>query len=165
MLTFEVSKQASITISSKWLKEIVDAFASQRKLKGQWYFSLAFVDGKTIKKLNRIYRGKDKVTDVLSFEEDHNNFIDLSTNQKYLGEIVICVAQAKRQAKEIKCSLDNEIARLLVHGLSHLSGYDHENTTKKEADKMLKFEKKILVKLKIWDVFKFEEDPKNHLKH
>lgn len=161
MLTFEVNKQVSIIISNQWLQTVVDAFAKEQKLKGKWYFSLAFVDDKTIKKLNKIYRGKNKVTDVLSFEEDFNNFVDLSSDRKYLGEIVICVPQTKKQAKEVKCSLSNEVARLVVHGLAHLSGYDHENVSEREANRMFQLEKRILIKLKLWDIFKFEEEQIN----
>lgn len=158
MLLFEVSKQTNISISRKWLSDIAKAFDQEKKLKGKWYFSLAFVDSKTIKRLNKIYRGKNKITDVLSFEEDFKDFVDLPIDRKYLGEIVICVPQAKKQAQDIKCSLNKEIARLLVHGLAHLSGYDHELSGHWEAERMLQFEKRILVKLKIWSIFKFEEE-------
>lgn len=162
MLFFEISKQTKITISNKWITEITTEFNSARKLKGRWYYSLAFVDNKTIKHLNKTYRSKDKITDVLSFEDNLKNFIDSPSDQKYLGEIVICVPQAKIQAQEIKCSFSNEIARLLIHGLAHLSGFDHDNVSDKIALKMLRFEKKILIKLQIWDIFKFEEDPINN---
>lgn len=161
MLLFEVSKQTNIPISGKWLSNIAEAFDQEKRFKGKWYFSLAFVDKRTMKRLNRIYRGKNTATDVLSFEEDFKNFVDLPIDRKYLGEIVICVPQAKKQARDLKCSLKKEIARLLVHGLAHLSGYDHERGGDKEADRMLQFEKRILLKLKIWDIFKFEEGPIN----
>lgn len=161
MLLFEVSKQTSVVVPNKWLQKVADVFAKEKKLKGSWYFSLVFVDNKTIKRLNKIYRGKNIPTDVLSFEEDSKNFVDLPMDRKCLGEIVICVPQAKKQSKDIKCSLNNEITRLLVHGLAHLSGYDHERSGPKEAAKMLLFEKKILIKLGIWDIFKFEEEPIN----
>ncbi len=161
MLSIEINKQTKVSISNKWLQQVTTEFNYAKKLKGKWYYSLAFVDNETIKRLNKTYRGKNKITDVLSFEDSLNNFIDAPADQKYLGEIVICVPQAKIQAKEIKCSLGNEVARLLVHGLSHLTGLDHENVSDKEAKKMLRFEKKILIKLQIWDIFKFEEDPHN----
>jgi len=158
MLTFEVSKQIDISITNRWLHTVATAFAKEAKLKNKSYFSLAFVDNKTIKRLNKNYRGKDCVTDVLSFAEDFKDFVDLPVDKKYLGEIVISVPQAKKQAKDLGCSLKNEVARLIIHGLSHLIGYDHEGTSQKEADKMLSFEKKILIRLNIWDLFSFEED-------
>ena len=158
MLTFEVNKQTNIAISKGWLQQVATAFAKEEKLNGGWYFSLAFVDDKTIKRLNNSYRGKNVATDVLSFAEDFKNFVDLPVDRKYLGEIVISVAQAKKQAKDLNCSLKNEVARLVVHGLSHLAGYNHEGTGKHQADKMLKFEKAILSRLHIWELFKFEEN-------
>lgn len=158
MLTFEVNKQAPISISSNWFKKIADAFARENKLTGQWYFSLAFVDNKTIRKFNRLYRGRDCVTDVLSFSEENNKFGNLVEEEKYLGEIVISAPQAKKQARELRCSLKNEVGRLLVHGLAHLAGYDHEGQDPKNARKMLKLEKRVLAKLKIWQIFNFEEE-------
>lgn len=164
MLTFEVSKQTNILIPKRWLDKIATAFAKENKLKGKWYFSLAFVDNKTIKNLNNTYRGKNCPTDVLSFAEDFKNFVDLPIDRKYLGEIVISVPQTRKQAYELKCSLKNEVARLIVHGLSHLVGYDHEDASKKESDKMLSFEKSVLKSLSIWNLFQFEEEAQNTVK-
>ena len=158
MLTFEVNKQEPVSISSSWLKKIAESFAQENKLTGQWHFSLAFVDNKTIRKFNRLYRGQDCATDVLSFSEENNKFGNLTEEKKYLGEIIISVSQAKKQARELGCSLPNEVARLLVHGLAHLAGYDHEGQDPKNARKMLKLEKRVLIKLKIWPIFKFEEE-------
>jgi conserved hypothetical protein TIGR00043 len=74
-----------------------------------------------IKRLNKLYRNKDKPTDVLSFPigEKVNGWL-------ILGDVVISVDTAKRQAKELGYSLEEELKRLLVHGLVHLLGYDHE---------------------------------------
>ena len=59
------------------------------------------------------------------------------------------------------CSFKNEVARLLVHGLAHLLGYDHQGEDIRTAQKMLGLEKRVLVKLKIWQIFKFEEEEQN----
>jgi len=162
MLLFEVSQQTKISISYKWIQQIAESFNAVQKLKGDWYFSLAFVDQKTIKQLNKTYRGKNTVTDVLSFENNQKDFVAMPADKNYLGEIVICVSQARVQAQDLKCNLSQEVARLLVHGLAHLSGYDHENCSAHKALQMLQFEKKILLKLGIWDIFKFEADPQNY---
>ena len=79
--------------------------------------TIAFVSDKRIRELNRQFRGVDKATDVLSFpaEEKFN-----------LGDIAVSVDTAAVQAKENGLTLDGEIAQLIVHGLLHLSGYDHE---------------------------------------
>jgi len=79
--------------------------------------TIAFVSDKKIRELNRQFRGVDKATDVLSFPaEEPNN----------LGDVAISVETAATQAKENRLSFENEIAQLILHGLLHLSGYDHE---------------------------------------
>jgi len=83
--------------------------------------SIVLVSDAQIKRLNKLYRHKDKPTDVLSFPigEKVNGWL-------ILGDIVISVDTAKRQAQELGYSLEEELKRLLVHGLVHLLGYDHE---------------------------------------
>ncbi|WP_299198762.1 rRNA maturation RNase YbeY [Thermocrinis sp.] len=83
--------------------------------------SIALVSDTQIKRLNKLYRNKDKPTDVLSFPigEKVEDWL-------ILGDIVISVDTAKRQAQELGHSLEEELKRLLVHGLVHLLGYDHE---------------------------------------
>jgi probable rRNA maturation factor len=83
--------------------------------------SIVLVSDPQIKRLNKLYRNKDKPTDVLSFPigEKVNGWL-------ILGDIVISVDTARRQAKEFGYSLEEELKRLLVHGLVHLLGYDHE---------------------------------------
>ena len=79
--------------------------------------TIAFVSDKRIRELNRQFRGVDKATDVLSFpaEEEFN-----------LGDVAVSVDTATVQAKENGLTLDGEIAQLILHGLLHLCGYDHE---------------------------------------
>jgi probable rRNA maturation factor len=67
--------------------------------------------------LNQQFRGVDKATDVLSFPADEPD---------NLGDVAISVDTAAKQAKENDLQFDNEIAQLILHGLLHLSGYDHE---------------------------------------
>lgn len=79
--------------------------------------TIAFVSDESIRKLNKQFRQVDKPTDVLSFpaEEEDN-----------LGDIAIAVETAAAQAEQNGLTLDGEIAQLILHGLLHLSGYDHE---------------------------------------
>jgi probable rRNA maturation factor len=79
--------------------------------------TIAFVSDKKIRELNRQFRGVDKATDVLSFPAEETN---------NLGDVAISVETAATQAKENRLSFENEIAQLILHGLLHLSGYDHE---------------------------------------
>lgn len=79
---------------------------------------VSYVDDGEIRRLNRMYRGKDSVTDVLSFASD---FVEHTGT---LGDVVISYAQAVRQAEEGDVEL--ELVDLIVHGILHVLGYDHE---------------------------------------
>ena len=86
-------------------------------------FTLTFVDPESIRELNQTYRDVDAVTDVLSFESGGE--YDPETGLAYLGDIVICLDQAQKQADKSGHSLEYEIGLLEIHGLLHLLGYDH----------------------------------------
>ena len=95
--------------------------------------TIVFVADEAIKKLNRQFRGKNYATDVLSFPSEAEVFeVD---QQKHLGEVVISVQRAAAQARENGLSFSNEVKQLILHGLLHLSGYDHE-TDKGEMDRL-----------------------------
>jgi probable rRNA maturation factor len=98
--------------------------------------TIAFVSDKSIRKLNQQFRGIDKVTDVLSFPADEPG---------NLGDVAVSVETAATQAKENGLSFDIEIAQLILHGLLHLSGYDHET----DNGEMNRFELRLRRKLKI----------------
>lgn len=104
--------------------------------------SILLVGDKKMKELNLNFRGKDKTTDVLSFPQELTK--DISPNLPIvLGDIVINLQQAKRQAEERGISLYEEIYQLLIHGFLHLLGYDHEKN-RYEQRKMRRLEKEIL---------------------
>ncbi|HEX7330101.1 MAG TPA: rRNA maturation RNase YbeY [Pyrinomonadaceae bacterium] len=86
---------------------------------GESSATIAFVSDKRIRELNRQFRGIDKATDVLSFPAG-------GPDESNLGDIAISTETAATQAKENSLSFDDEIAQLILHGLLHLSGYDHE---------------------------------------
>jgi probable rRNA maturation factor len=106
-----------------------------KKTKGE-NVSLAFVSDQEIKKLNKTYRGKDCVTDVLSFPYKEKGMA---------GDIVISYEQAKRQAKEVGHTARNELVFLIVHGALHVFGYDHMKPADKK--KMFSLQSKILTTL------------------
>jgi len=85
--------------------------------------TVAFVSDRAMRELNRRWRGHTVTTDVLSFPADQDEFE--KSEGSTLGDVVISVEQAARQAAENKLSLDDEIAQLILHGLLHLCGYDH----------------------------------------
>lgn len=105
--------------------------------------SVSLVGESKIRSLNKKYRAKDKITDVLSFPIDM--IPDLRFTIRALGDIFICLPFAKKQAKRENIRVDDKLARLTVHGFLHLLGYDHERSNK-EAEKMFELENKILNK-------------------
>ena len=95
--------------------------------------SVAFVSDRVMFDLNRRWRGKRATTDVLSFPAGQEHFEKLAGLK--IGEVVISVDQAARQAAEHGLEFDDEVAQLILHGLLHLSGYDHE-TDKGEMNRI-----------------------------
>ena len=103
--------------------------------------TIVFVADEAIKKLNRQFRGKNYATDVLSFPSEAEVFeVD---QEKHLGEVVVSVQRAAAQARDNGVSFSNEVKQLILHGLLHLSGYDHE-TDKGEMNRLeLKLRKQL----------------------
>ena len=103
--------------------------------------TVAFVSDRAMGELNRLWRHKQGTTDVLSFPAEQDEFE--RTEGSRLGDVVISVEQAARQAKENGLSLDQEIAQLILHGLLHLCGYDH-STDQGEMNRLeLRLRKKL----------------------
>lgn len=94
-----------------------------------------------MRSLNRRYRGKDKTTDVLSFPTREGKFSHIQPH--VLGDIVISVPRAKLQAEAAGHGLGREIEILLIHGLLHLLGYNHERS-EREAQRMKRRELQLL---------------------
>ena len=115
-------------MESRYL-EIMEATFKHLNVKENYEVDVSFVDDETIHQINRDYRGVDRVTDVISFafndDKDPTHQILGDDIEKMLGEILISVPQATRQAKEIGNSLYRELSFLFTHGLLHLLGYDH----------------------------------------
>lgn len=107
------------------------------------------VDEQTIKEINRDYRNKDAVTDVISFaldDEVEGEIVARGQPNRLLGTIIICGPVAERQAQEYNHSLKREMKFLFVHGLLHLLGYDHMN--KEDEIEMFALQDKIIGKRK-----------------
>jgi probable rRNA maturation factor len=88
--------------------------------------SLTLVNDAAIRELNRAHRGKDAATDVLSFPLDPEEGSDVGDPERLLGDVVISIDTARRQAADYDARLQAEIYRLLIHGLLHVLGHDHE---------------------------------------
>lgn len=106
--------------------------------------TVAFVSDKKIKELNKIFRNKNKTTDVLSFPYEPDQYDYLETDN-FLGDIVISLETAQKQAAENNLTFETEIKQLILHGILHLCGYDHES----DAGEMNSIEIKLRNKLKI----------------
>ena len=96
--------------------------------------SISFVDDNTIKQLNNHYLQRDHSTNVLSFSLQEGEYGNINPN--ILGDIVISAETAQRDAITSDLSLSEEIDFLIIHGLLHLLGFNHENTTKAQTTKM-----------------------------
>lgn len=101
----------------------------QENFEGSAEISVTFVDDARIQELNKQHRNIDKATDVLSFPLGENGVYDVNpeTGAKLLGDIVISMERAVRQAEEYGHPLQREVAFLTVHSMLHLLGYDHVN--------------------------------------
>lgn len=98
--------------------------------------SLTFTDNEGIRAMNAEYRGKDAVTDVLSFpmfDPEEEAFSVVEGEPVVLGDIVISLERAKAQAEEYGHSFEREVAFLCVHSVLHLLGYDHERSAQEDA--------------------------------
>ena len=91
---------------------------------GNQELSVLLTDDKKIRELNKKYRGQDRATDVLSFPQNEGE--ENEPNYHLMGDVVISTVTAKRQASQHGLSLEEEIVLLLIHGILHLLGFNHE---------------------------------------
>lgn len=130
MVEVDVINTTNTRLSLKNYKKIAQNVFSELRV-SSYQLSLVLCGDRKIKTLNTKYRGKEKVTDVLSFPYDNKS-----------GEVVICIAQAKRQANMHQLPLQTELIDLLIHGILHLRGYDHMKD--REAKKMFALQDKLV---------------------
>ncbi len=128
------------TVAESFVQKIAMVAAShEKKLSG--IIELALVDNSKIRSLNRIWRGKNKITDVLSFAWTEEKKI----TGEMLGQIFISYPRILKQSKEYNVPVKEELARMITHGLLHLAGYKHGQT--KNAKKMFALQEVILTKV------------------
>jgi len=126
----EVNNLTAGRIDKNFFKKIVQKTLSLVKFCVP-QISIVVVGDAKMKSLNKQYKKKDRITDVLAFD---------------YGEIIICLTQAKRQAKLLGHSLKKELGILLIHGLLHLKGYDDQ--TEQQRQRMTKIQEEIFLKIK-----------------
>ena len=120
------------------LQKVLNACTKALGVKKETQISIGFVSSSQMRKLNKTWRRKNRVTDVLSFELNEDSL---------KGELILCYDQAVIQARQMKHSTRDELCFLIVHGVLHLWGFDHEKST--DAKKMFPLQEKILRSLKI----------------
>jgi probable rRNA maturation factor len=152
-INISVKRNLGIKVDKKWLRSVALAVLQFEGISSSTEMGLLITDNKTIQTLNRIYRRQNKPTDVLSFqtasidkEAFDSSFINPPDGIRHLGEVVISYPQALCQAREHKHSIEQELALLIIHGILHLVGYDHEMP--EDEKKMRPREREILSLLK-----------------
>ena len=118
----EINNLTTNPVDEEFLKGLVKKVLEGENKEGAG-LSIALVGQGRIRELNKKYRGKNRATDVLAFPGDG------------LGEIVICLREVKKNAKRYRSNSEKELARVLIHGVLHLLGYDHEKS-EQAAEKM-----------------------------
>lgn len=126
-----VSEAPGIRIED--LHELAVRVMSGEGVPGGTGLSLVITGDPEIREMNRRFLGIDEPTDVLSFPDEAGDFVQGIADEAYLGDIAISVETATRQAETLGHPLADELAHLLVHGILHLCGYDHEQGGESEV--------------------------------
>lgn len=137
-----VNRQRKIKINSQVFRNFADEALDSVKEAAGKKATIVFVSDRRMRELNGAFRGKNSTTDVLSFPFEAEAF---EIQEKNLGDIVISVEQAERQAKENQLDFETEIKQLILHGVLHLCGYHHET----DAGEMNVLELRLRKKLEI----------------
>ncbi|WP_251520449.1 MULTISPECIES: rRNA maturation RNase YbeY [Staphylococcus] len=132
MFTIDFSDHTNI-VETEWIEQIeklLNFAKDQEGIESDAELSITFVDKEEIQNINKMYRDKDKVTDVISFalEEDEPVIHDIDM-PRVLGDIIICTDVAAEQAETYGHTFERELGFLVLHGFLHLLGYDHMNET------------------------------------
>lgn len=114
-----------------------------------WELSILLTDDSTIRELNRHYRAVDAPTDVLSFSQDPDYATAAGEGKTPAGDVVISLESSSRNAKAQMIPEEEELKRLLIHGILHLEGLDHED----EHSEMIRLQEEILTRFKKERIF------------
>lgn len=126
-----VEEEFQRVVDKRWVKEVVRQVLKAEGVASPYEVSLVLTDSETVRRLNRHYRGMDETTDVLAFYMLTQKGVDSFFTPPpdgitHLGEVIISCPQAAAQAREQGHSLERELTLLIVHGILHLLGYNHE---------------------------------------
>lgn len=130
----EINNFTAELLDERFFKRCVEIILNAEKKK-DIDLSIAFVIADEIKRVNKKYRNKNKITDVLSFGEFE--FKDVLEGEKQdfkkfleFAEIIICPQEVKKNSVKFNLVFDNELTRVFIHGILHILGYDHEKSDK-----------------------------------
>lgn len=139
-------KEFSAKYKKTQIKDFIKLVLAKRNI-DKCTFSVSFIEEDYMHLLNKQYRGIDRSTDILSFAvtDGNDDFILPATAKKNLGDILISPDVMKRNAEEFGVTEDEELKRLLIHGILHLTGYDHK--TNDSSEPMLILQEEILKSL------------------
>ncbi len=133
------------SIDKSFFEEIAKLVLTEEKKEDK--LSIVLIGPTKMRKLNKQYLCKNRTTDVLSFNKVQSSEFKFPPGQeKELGEVVICLREVRKNTKRLKSTFDAELARVLIHGILHLLGYNHEKSEKKTK----KMQEKENYYLKIW---------------
>ncbi len=141
---YYIEFEDDLIIDEKNVRRTLDSLLSYLKEKRD--FSLTFIDDERMRELNYEYRGIDSPTDILTFAMcDGDEFPSVVEDQE-MGDVFISIESMNRNAEEFGVSPDEELKRLLLHGLLHLRGMDHK-TNDFSSEPMLIEQERILLEL------------------
>jgi probable rRNA maturation factor len=143
-LVIRVDRDFQERVDKKWLRRLVKESLGAHDVGSQVELSLLITDDAMVHELNKTYRGVDRSTDVLSFalEADGRDgaatgFVMPPGEKVHLGEVIVSYPKAAKQAAERKHPVEDELALLVVHGVLHLLGYDHDNPDREREMRLL----------------------------
>ncbi len=138
-MEIQVSGESPAGVSKAWLRSAVALVLRSAGLT-EGEISLTLLDDDSIRELNRTYLGKDIPTDVLSFALHEGD-------EAVLGDVYVGYQQAANQAVEAGISVEEELARLSIHGTLHVLGYDHADTDACSSSEMFVLQERLVQKL------------------
>lgn len=137
MLNIELFTEGEVSFPFHGIGEgditLIAEIAARRMELDNAVITFIITDNNYIRTINRDYRKKDSPTDVISFAYREDPFPGIEDVQEELGDIYLSIERAREQAEEYGVTLADELKRLIVHGMLHLLGYDHETSPEDEA--------------------------------
>lgn len=134
----EVNNLTPYSVSDSFIKKIGDKVLNEEG-KERSYISIALLGKNKIRELNRMYLGRDSFTDVLSFSQDQEEFSPQPSGD--LGEVIVCPEIVESNAEEMDSDFQKELARVVIHGILHLLGYDHTDSSSQAKEMRQKEER------------------------